>query len=222
MRLPLVIGGIPIIPIDFSEPPLTIIMRAFSLLGTIPLICLASLALALIFFLRRQKTSLILLGLTVGGGELIGLLLKWLFAQPRPRWPDPLVVLTSASFPSGHAMRSVLFFGLLSYFLVPRIGSWPGRLGILLLGGGLVLMIGVSRIYLEAHTLSDVLAGYTAGLGWLGSVIIGTTKIKRTRGNHIDSSVEGKYPAAEPASAASPAPRSLHQNVGRVMGKPCE
>jgi len=185
MHLPVVIRGIPIIPIDFSEPPVTVAMRALSLLGTIPLVTLATLSVALVLFWQRQRTSLMLLAVTVFGGELISLLLKWLFVQPRPRWPDPLVVLTSASFPSGHAMRSVLFFGLLSYFLVPRIGSWHRRVGILLAGGGLVLMIGVSRIYLERHTLSDVLAGYAAGMGWLGCAIIGIMKIKRTRKNHI-------------------------------------
>jgi membrane-associated phospholipid phosphatase len=190
MRLPLVIGGIPIIPIDFSEPPVTVAMRALSLLGTIPLVTLAALSLALVLFWRRRWTSLNLLALTVGGGELIGLLLKWPFAQPRPSWPDPLVVFTSSSFPSGHAMRSVLFFGLLSYFLLPRIGSWRGRVGILLGGGALVLMIGVSRVYLEAHTLSDVLAGYAAGMVWLGCAMIGITKIKRTGQNHIDTRVE--------------------------------
>jgi len=203
MDLPLVIGGIPIISIDFSEPPVTVAMRALSLLGTIPLVTLAASVLALVLFWRRRTTSLILLALTVGGGELIGLLLKWLFTQPRPPWPDPLLVLTSASFPSGHAMRSVLFFGLLSYFLVPRIGSWPGRAAILLAGGELVLMIGVSRVYLEAHALSDVLVGYAAGIVWLGCVIIGITKIKRIRKNHVATSGEEKCPTSRPASATS-------------------
>jgi undecaprenyl-diphosphatase len=181
MDLPLVIGGIPIIPINFSEPPLIVAMRALSLLGTILLVNLAALALALVLFWRRRTKSLILLVVTVYGGELIGLLLKWLFMQPRPYWPDPIVVLTGASFPSGHAMRSMLFFGLLSYFLVSRIGSSPGRAAILLAGGGLVLMIGVSRVYLEAHSLSEVLAGYAVGLGWLLCLIIGIITIQRDR-----------------------------------------
>jgi len=179
MDLPLVIGGIPIIPIDFSEPALIVSMRALSLLGTIPLVTLAALALALVLFWRRRTTSLIFVALTVGGGELICLLLKWLFVQPRPPWPDPLVVLTSASFPSGHAMRSLVFFGVLSCFLLPRTRSWRGRVGILLAGGGLVLLIGFSRIYLEAHTLSEVLAGYAVGAGWL--LISGIIPIQRNR-----------------------------------------
>jgi membrane-associated phospholipid phosphatase len=167
MDLPLVIGGIPIIPINFSEPALVVTMRALSLLGTIPLVTLAALALALVLFWRRRTTSLIFVALSVGGGELICLLLKWLFAQPRPHWPDPLVVLTSAGFPSGHAMRSLLFFGILSCFLLSRTSSWYGRVSILLAGGGLVLLIGVSRVYLEAHSLSEVLAGYAVGASWL-------------------------------------------------------
>jgi len=211
MRLPWSLRGIPIIPIDFSEPPLTIAMRAFSLLGTIPLVTLAALALALVFLLRGRKTSLILLTLAVGGGELVSLLLKWIFMQPRPRWPDPLLVFTSASFPSGHAMRSVLFFGLLSYFIMRRISSWRGRAGILLASAGSVLMIGVSRVYLDAHTLSDVLAGYAAGMSWLCCTIIVITKMKtrmRCLNIHIANSLSPR-----PAGAPSLAVGSLHKNV---------
>jgi hypothetical protein len=69
MRLPLVLGGIPIIPIDFSEPLATIATRALSLLGTIPLVTLAASVLALVLFWRRRTTSLILLTVTVGGGN---------------------------------------------------------------------------------------------------------------------------------------------------------
>ena len=194
MRLPLVIGGLPVIPIDFSEPLATIAMRALSLLGTIPLVALAAFTLVLVLFWRRQKTRIMLLVLTVGGGELISLLLKWLFVRPRPRWPDPLVVLTTSSFPSGHAMRSVLFYGILIYFLLPRIGSWLGRVSILLTGG-LVLMVGASRIYLGVHGLSDVLSGYAAGLAWLGCVVVGVKIIQRTWQNHIGTSLDDKYPS---------------------------
>src|SRR5262245_48296298 len=116
MRLPLVIRGIPVIPIDFSEPPVIVAMRAFSLVGG-PLLTLAGLMLTLLFAWRRQWGNVTLLALTVGGGELINILLKWLFADPRPRWPHPLTVLTSSSFPSGHEMRSVLCSGLLTYLL---------------------------------------------------------------------------------------------------------
>jgi len=148
MRLPLVIGGIPIIPIDFSEPPLIIAMRALSLLGTIPVIFTATLALAFVLFWRRRRKALVLLLLIVCGGEVIGLLLKWLFAEPFLPWTNPLLIYSKASFPSGHAMRSVLFFGCLTYFLMRRFSSWRGRLSALFAGTGLVLSIGASRVYL--------------------------------------------------------------------------
>jgi membrane-associated phospholipid phosphatase len=76
-----------------------------------------------------------LLVLAVGGGELVNLLLKLLLARPRPVWPHPLLILTSASFPSTHAMRSVIFYGFLEYLAMCWIGSWRGRVWAVAAGG---------------------------------------------------------------------------------------
>jgi undecaprenyl-diphosphatase len=83
-------------------------------------------------------------------------------------------------------MRSVLFFGLLSYLLRPEMGSWRGRV-CTVAAGGLVLLIGISRIYLGAHNLSDVLAGYAAGGVWLACTIIGVETVQRNRRDHVDA-----------------------------------
>jgi undecaprenyl-diphosphatase len=180
MHLPLKIRGIPIIPLDPTEPPGMVVMRALSLLGTPQLIILTGLALALALVWGRRWKEILLLILTVSGGELINVLLKWLFAQPRPSWSHPLLVFSTSSFPSGHAMRSVLFFGLLGYLLRSEMGSWRGRVWTMA-SGGLVLLIGVSRLYLGAHELIDVLVGYAVGGGWLACAITGVETVQRYR-----------------------------------------
>jgi len=89
-------------------------------------------------------------------------LLKNTFARPRPEMA--VYAESSFSFPSGHSAASVAFFGFLTYILI------RGRIGNVfvsfLVGASLVFLIGVSRIYLVEHYLSDVLNGYLVGALW--------------------------------------------------------
>jgi undecaprenyl-diphosphatase len=163
-----------------TEPPFTVAMRVISLAGSTFLL-VAGPALAIYLAWRRRWGNLILLTLAVGGGELVNMLLKWLFARPRPMWPHPLVILTSYSFPSGHAMQSVMFYGLLGYLVIPRIASWRTRVWTVVAGVVLVVLIGFSRLYLGVHYLSDVLAGYAAGVVWLAFSITGIETVRRYR-----------------------------------------
>ncbi|MFN8372573.1 MAG: phosphatase PAP2 family protein [Anaerolineae bacterium] len=98
------------------------------------------------------------------GGELLNRLLKGMFARPRPSFVDPLVIEPDFSFPSGHAMQSMIMLGLLAYVLASRVQNRRARLGILFVCGVLIALIGLSRIYLGVHYLSDVSAGFTAGI----------------------------------------------------------
>jgi membrane-associated phospholipid phosphatase len=117
-----------------TELPFTTAMRVISLAGSTVLL-VAGLALAIALAWRQWWRDLMLLVLAVGGGELVNLLLKLLFARPRPVWPHPLLILTSASFPSAHAMRSVIFYGFLGYLAMFWIGSWRGRVWTVVAGG---------------------------------------------------------------------------------------
>jgi membrane-associated phospholipid phosphatase len=119
---------------------------------------------------RRDWRHLILLAVTCGGGVLLNLGLKASYHRARPAFASEFPV-TSWSFPSGHAMDSLIGYGLLAYWLsrkVPRFRVWIG------VGAAAVIVaIGFSRIYLGVHYLSDVIAGYSAGLLWLVVCISG-------------------------------------------------
>jgi undecaprenyl-diphosphatase len=112
----------------------------------------------------------------VAGSAVLNHLLKVLFARPRPHFEHPLLVETSYSFPSGHAMESFVVYGMLAYFAVLALRSWESRGAALL-----VVLIGFSRMYLGVHYLSDVLAGYAAGGVWLSALITGTETIRRSK-----------------------------------------
>lgn len=118
--------------------------------------------------LVRQKNwpGLRFLLLSLGGGMLLNVLLKLAFARSRPAFDDPVVSLASFSFPSGHAAGSTLLYGTLTVLLA-RQGRWQGRA--LWAGMVMVVLVGLSRIYLGAHYPSDVLAGVSVGLVWISA-----------------------------------------------------
>jgi undecaprenyl-diphosphatase len=136
----------------------------------------ANLALIAFFlFLKNNKRALLTAVISIGGVSLMGLL-KNLFARHRPS--APLVDgITNYSFPSGHAMMSVLFYGLLALLCFIYIkNKWlrAALIGLLLL---FILLIGFSRIYLRVHYTTDVIAGYSFGLCWLCLCLYGFNKL---------------------------------------------
>ena len=98
---------------------------------------------------------------------LLNLLLKTLIQRPRPEGYR-LVAESGFSFPSGHSMVAMAFYGLLIWMVWRHEkDSLVRRLGVI--GFGLVIvLVGLSRIYLGVHYASDVLAGFCASIAWLG------------------------------------------------------
>jgi undecaprenyl-diphosphatase len=117
----------------------------------------------------------------LAGGEALNLLLKELFARPRPFFVDPLLPVTGYSFPSGHAMVALVAYGMLAYFAILALRSWQARAAVVLGTSLLVLLIGFSRMYLGVHYFSDVLAGFAAGGVWLSALITAMEIIRRRK-----------------------------------------
>ena len=114
----------------------------------------------------KDKWGMLFFAIAVGGGSLLTLLLKNVYDRQRPSI-NAEIDAVGYSFPSGHSMGSLIFYGFVIYLVVrTHQRRWIEWLTVTLLGM-LILLIGSSRIYLGAHFPSDVLAGYAAGLIWL-------------------------------------------------------
>ena len=106
----------------------------------------------------------------LSGAGVLNYLLKSLFERSRPDILQ-LVAASGYSFPSGHAMGSLCFYGMLAYLASRNIPHWHWRFTLFASATILVIAIGISRIYLGVHYPSDVLGGYTAGATWLSFCI---------------------------------------------------
>lgn len=99
--------------------------------------------------------------LNMAGSVLLNQLLKTYFDRPRPA--NTLLHTWGLSFPSGHAMLGVTFYGCLAWLLMRYFGRNGWTVPLLLWAG----LIGLTRIYLHAHYATDVLAGFAGGAAWL-------------------------------------------------------
>lgn len=130
-------------------------------------IMVLSLLMSLFLIWKRAWHWLLALVLVVPGGMLLNVLMKHAFGRARPMFAEPMLTLTTYSFPSGHVAAATLFYGLLAAFMISRIEAWRWRLLTALVAFLLVVLVGLSRIYLGVHYLSDVLAAFAEGIAWL-------------------------------------------------------
>lgn len=144
---------------------------------------LASVGLMLLY--RRPRLA-VLTVIAITGGMLMSNLLKNVFDRPRPDLVPHGVLVTSASFPSGHAMMSAVVYLTLGVLLArtqPRIRL---RLYIITLSVLTTLCVGVSRVYLGVHWPTDVLAGWTVGGIWALTFGVIALKLFGRPGNDVD------------------------------------
>ncbi|MBC6612239.1 phosphatase PAP2 family protein [Hymenobacter sp. BT507] len=114
---------------------------------------------------RRHRWYSLLVPVVALGSITLNLLLKNFYHRPRPLLP--LVSASGLSFPSGHAMISASFYGLLIYLAYTHVARPALRWGLMTGLALLILLIGLTRVYLRVHYATDVLAGYAAGIVWL-------------------------------------------------------
>ncbi|MEG3956609.1 phosphatase PAP2 family protein [Microcoleus sp. herbarium2] len=146
------------------------VMLGLTFLGEPNLLLVICLSLGIVLLARNHRSEAATIALAGGGAIGLNLLLKKLFARDRPLLWERVVDVRFYSFPSGHAMISMVIYGLLGYFLGSRFPKQ--RWFIYSLTVVLIAAIGLSRLYLGVHWPTDVIAGYTAGLVWLITCIL--------------------------------------------------
>ena len=164
-----------------ATPPLTTFFLIVTALGSIEAMVLLGVVVVAVLTWGRRWVFLGSWLAAVAGSAVLNQLLKGLFERPRPYFEHPLLVETSYSFPSGHAMESFVVYGMLAYFAVLALRSWKARVAVVFGAALLVVLIGFSRMYLGVHYFSDVLAGYAAGGVWLSALITGVETIRRSK-----------------------------------------
>jgi undecaprenyl-diphosphatase len=142
-------------------------MRGISFLGSTYFLLALTILVVVCFLLRHWRREAILFGITMAGAGLLDVTLKHAFHRTRPVPFFNVVAPSSYSFPSGHALASFCFYGALAAILSTRLRSRRIRIGLWTGSAAIVLLIGLSRIYLGVHYTTDVLAGFAAALIWI-------------------------------------------------------
>jgi undecaprenyl-diphosphatase len=171
---------------------LTQVMLVITNLNGITAMCLYTLVLGAYLAWRKKWYWVGALVLAVPGGMLLNVLLKVAYHRSRPSFTDPLVNLTSYSFPSGHTFSATLFYGMLAAFLVSRIRSWRLRVAVVLAAFLMISLVGLTRIYLGAHYFSDVLAAAAGAAAWLTLclVTVNTLRLRKEGAKLIKSATQ--------------------------------
>jgi undecaprenyl-diphosphatase len=170
----------------WASPRLTYAMQGITMLGA-PSV-LVTITLFLIWRLKaaRRHHAAVLLVVAALGATALNELLKLVFHRHRPEpffgYPLPLTY----SFPSGHSIEACCFYGVVAALLSVRLQSRPAKAGVWVGAALLALGVGLSRIYLGVHYPSDVLAGYTAAIIWVGAVRMGYEFWLRRRAREVN------------------------------------
>ena len=129
---------------------------------------------ALVLLGQRQRGLCVGWVLAISGNALLNWVIKGIFERTRPIHDNALAFADGWSFPSGHASGSVVAYGMLAYLLVRLLPARfaRARLPVLALAAALAFTVGSSRVFLQVHFASDVLAGFASGTAWLAVCIV--------------------------------------------------
>ena len=165
-----------------GNPVFTAFLYAITQLHSPVGMTIMSVLLAVMLWRQGHRYWTLSLALAVPGGLLINTMVKLLFHRARPVWEDPLLTLSSASFPSGHAAGATLFYGFIAAYMVWNTkNAWAQA--VIVAGCALmVALVGFSRIYLGVHYLSDVLAAASMSMVWLVICLVCVRGLAHRRG----------------------------------------
>ncbi|MEU4477696.1 phosphatase PAP2 family protein [Micromonospora sp. NPDC023966] len=187
--------------------PLVTVLQAVTDLGGRPvLIWLITIAVVGLL-IRRQPRLAVYLIITGVGGLILDPSLKALVGRLRPVVDVPVASAPGNSFPSGHALGSFVAYGALLLVFLPAVAPrW--RKPAIAVAGALVVLVGLTRIALGVHFVSDVLGGWLLGAAWLGVTAYAFRLWRRERGRPVPPLAEGLEP--EVGEEITPAPAEEH------------
>lgn len=147
----------------------------FTFLGEKTFLIALAVILIIFSFIFKRKNYGIQIAINLPLAALVNFIIKSIVRRPRPT-EYRIIDQSGYSFPSGHSMVSMAFYGFLIYLVFKHIKNKYIKIPIIILLVAIIPCVGISRIYLGVHYTSDVLAGFLLGLAYL---IIFTSVIKK-------------------------------------------
>ncbi len=150
---------------SIASPTTDLLFNTLTAMGSSIVVLPIFVVVLALLLMRRRFGAGLFLSVALGGSLVIDALTKLIFQRPRPKL-DYAAVLPDYSFPSGHSMNGVVFYVSIALVLWSAFGR---RVGVpaLVIAALLAFGIGVSRIFLGYHYLTDVVGGWLAGVVWL-------------------------------------------------------
>jgi undecaprenyl-diphosphatase len=159
---------------SLESPTVSAIMWGASVYGAPGRLSPLGLVAAAVFLVRGWRRGALLVVVTIAGAWLLDTGLKLLFGRARPEpFYDYYSAPSSFSFPSGHALFAVCFFGGLAVLFTHRLNGRVAQVAVWLVAAVIILLVGSSRVYLGVHYPTDVVGGYAVGLAWVTAVAFG-------------------------------------------------
>jgi undecaprenyl-diphosphatase len=156
----------------WAQPALTWLMLGATQLGSGYVLSIVSVGTVIALVYRKWYRLAVLLLLNMLAVPWFTEYLKMSFHRMRPEPYFGVPLPASYSFPSGHAFSSFCCYGMIVALLTARLQSHRARVALWLAGAVLILMVGLSRIYLGVHYPSDVVGGWAAALAWISFVLL--------------------------------------------------
>lgn len=150
---------------QFANPQFDRIFLFFTALDDPPTVVTIFIITIAWLVMKRRYSDGIRFTIVCAGGVLINQVMKLFFAKPRPELWHRLITETSFSFPSGHAVGSMVVYGFIAYILAKEMQQHKHI--IYATASLLIIAIGLSRLYLGVHYPTDIIAGYGIGFIWL-------------------------------------------------------
>jgi len=160
--------------LDHRAPALSTGARFFTQLGGDPVLLIVTVAVAGAVAWRSRRTrDLVIPLVALVGSVVLQEVVKLAVRRDRPPVAQMLATGSGFAFPSAHATRAAACYLAVALVLSGRLGSWRAKVTVAAGGVTLALLVGVSRLALGVHWLTDVVAGWTLGTLWFVVVLIG-------------------------------------------------
>jgi undecaprenyl-diphosphatase len=192
---------------DRRHPGFTALLDGATIAGGPAGMALVVTVTAAVLLLRKHHASAVFVLVAGAGGALVNLGLKAIFERVRPPAAAAIAAAQGYSFPSGHAMGSFVVLGSIGYLALRLPLRWRAKSALLAALATAVVLVGLSRVYLGVHWISDIAGGWSAGAVWLATAAVAFEAFLRIRQLRRGAPPPGPGTDIpdEPAAPATPA-----------------